>query len=358
MSGAKASVQATDWITLAGDGTTPIVQSSARWADFARFTDAVLWLEVRSVSEPAGGSVTLAYETAPAQDERLFRAFWTQALAPTTEPIITKLRTGDQPVVPLARWVRWKVQGTATGPWSVTFRVLSTGGGAAGAKGFDAASLALTGWWRASYAASPWRGAGSAGSSGTRALSQASSPPSTGSAVNGLVPADFNGTDQYLSSTVQNDAYLSVGGSSLFCLFYANSAPSPVSDYSDGTFFTDPANAETTFGFTSSGIGMCLYDGAYKRLNVACGTGAWHLAQFKHDGTNMKARVDSGSWSSLACGTLSFLTPSAVVVGQGYAGGMYFDGRILELGVAATALSDAVFDRIKTYVNARYALSL
>jgi len=46
-----------------------------------------------------------------------------------------------------------------------------------------------------------------------------------------------------------------------------------------------------------------------------------------------------------------------IVLGRNYATA-FFDGRILEVGAAPSALSDATFDDIKSYVNSRYGLAL
>ncbi len=221
--------------------------------------------------------------------------------------------------------------------------------------GLTLAALDLSGWWRASYTGAPLVGQASAGASGGRDFGTAVDP-TTGAAVNGYTSIEFDGT-QYLISPDDNTDFLS-GVGSFFCLFYADVAFPSVNDYSDGCFFTDPTNAETTFGFSSAGVGACIYDGAYKRLSVPCSVEAWHLAQFKFDGTNLKGRIDDGAWSSIPCGNYASVTPSAVYMGRAYAGANLFNGRILEMGLSDTVLSDNEFDSILTYCETRYALTL
>ena len=97
-----------DWGSFFGNGTTAIVQATANWLDLAAFSDVVLWLEVRSVSNPGAGSVTLSYETSPVADGALFQSMASITLTASTTPVITKIRLADNPTVPLARWLRWR----------------------------------------------------------------------------------------------------------------------------------------------------------------------------------------------------------------------------------------------------------
>lgn len=347
-----------DWTTIAGNGTTPLGQSVLDWADLARFADVVLWLEVRAVANPGAGNVTLSYETAPAKDEALFRAVASVTLAASSTPVITKVRLADNPEVPLARWLRWKLQGTAAGDWSAAFRIFVSAGHATTA--FSPAALPLTGWWRASYSGSPWNGNPSGGSSEGRSLAEPTNPPTTGSAVNGLTPAAFNGVDTILNSDAYIETLLPPAECSGAVLFYANTAAAPA-----GAAYDDPALLSEQFAFSftfcSAGLGYAWYDGAWNSPHrVTCGTGAWHLAQFRFDGTNFELRVDSGAWSSHSQTTRS-VVPSTYWMRVGYAQistNVFFDGSVLEIMTSGVSLSDDDFDNIKTYVNARYALSL
>lgn len=221
------------------------------------------------------------------------------------------------------------------------------------------ASLALSGWWRASYAGLPWSGNASAGASAGRNLTTTGNDPTTGTAQGGFTPADF-ATTKYIASGVANNVFFGASGS-VFALIYARTAPAHnATAYANGNLFSDNTNAETTFGVTSSGLNACVYDGGgYKELTgPACSTGAWHLAQFKFDGTNLKARVDGGAWSSTACASPPYLTPSNPQVGRSYANAIQFDGLILEIGAANSAVADASFDKMRSYCAQRYGVSV
>lgn len=223
----------------------------------------------------------------------------------------------------------------------------------------DPATLALTGWWPASYSGAPWSDTVSAGTSGARDLETTTLDPDVGTAVNGYTPAAFTpgNFDSLTTNLSSNTAFIGASGT-IFVLFYANSAPAPSgSDYGDGTFLSDLTNAETTFGFTTSGICAAIYDGAYNRVDVACSTGAWHLAQFRWNGTTLEARVDNGTWSSVACGSYTPVTPSAFRVGVTYLSG-YYDGSILEILTADFAFSNLEADGVGAFLQEKYALTL
>lgn len=90
------------------------------------FSDIVFWLEVKSVTLGGLTSITLEYQTAPAKDESLFVAMVPAVtLTAGTSPTITKVLLSQNPAVPLARWVRWKIipNGTPTGEYGVCFRI-------------------------------------------------------------------------------------------------------------------------------------------------------------------------------------------------------------------------------------------
>lgn len=241
---------------------------------------------------------------------------------------------------------------------------LGAGGRAIKKRGasFDPSTLALTGWWRSNYSGSPWND--DSGNTRTLEQSNAGFRPVTGAPVNGYVPALFDASDDYMNTVaVANNVFMSSTASSGWFLINSLGVPASVGVYQDGNLLTDSVNAETTFGHVDvSGTPkfiIALYAGAYIRLEVAMGTGAWHIAQWKHDGVNMFARVDSGNWSSTACGTLSFLTPSAFTMSVSYSAALKMNGSVIDVGITNTVISDANFDNlVREYANGRYGLSL
>lgn len=99
------------------DGLTSLTQSAHQYLDIGQNEDLVFYLDVRNVS----GSVLIAYETSPTQQDSSFLPM----IAPV--PIIgTGLKVDraafSTAAVPPARFVRWKLT-CLGGAWNVTFRV-------------------------------------------------------------------------------------------------------------------------------------------------------------------------------------------------------------------------------------------
>jgi hypothetical protein len=234
----------------------------------------------------------------------------------------------------------------------------------AGGGAFDPATLALTGWWRASYAGSPWTPTASAGTSGSNGnLTEATNPPAVGTAVNSLDPADFDGANDKLTGP-NASALFDAADWSAWVLFKAASAPADQGApyrYTNPAFFAEGGSAYIGMGFSSGGIHVVQYQtglGTHKELILACGTGAWHLAQAKYDGTDLKLRLDSGAWSTIASANLELSGSTTVVLGNPAFASAPYDGDIAELAMADVTLSDGDFDNVVSYVNSRYALSL
>lgn len=228
---------------------------------------------------------------------------------------------------------------------------------------FDPATLALTGWWRASYAGSPWVPTASAGTSGANGnLTEATNPPATGAAVNGLTSADFDGAASRLGNASTMATLFDADGS-LAVLFYADTA---TADSGATNPYTLPqllgsADDYICLAFGSGGVRFGFYATAYgtwESAAVTAATGAWHLAQAKFDGANYSVRVDSGAWTTTAHAYSPDLGAGPLIMGRNGGGTVFFDGRILEAFTSDAALADADFNSIKSYVNSRYALSL
>lgn len=223
---------------------------------------------------------------------------------------------------------------------------------------FDPATLTLSGWWRASYTGAPWVANASAGGSGGNGdMATNLSDPGTGTAQNGYTPPDFNGTANNLRNTTDISNFASTTGSTVICLFRADTAAAATGNvYDDAALIVD-TNADYGLTFTTSGIGGFMYDGAYKSKYVACATGAYHIVMMRHNGTNLGMTLDSAAEVTQACGTLTSLT-GGINTGSGYGGAHFFDGRILELMISNTVLTNTEYGNVKTYCNSRYSLAL
>lgn len=224
---------------------------------------------------------------------------------------------------------------------------------------FDPATLVLTVWVRGAYAGSPWVGEASAGSSGSRNLTEATNPASVGAALNGFNTADFDGTNDVLTNGTAISTLLSASAWSFWDLVNIDAI-----DTDNALSYNNDVLAFGTGAFwgvhlKSNGgsplVQAYQWDGAEKKAEASISTGSWALVQAKYDGTNIKVRVNSGAWQSTAAGNITTTTGTLVLGGTT---AMWFDGRKADFALAATAFSDGTFDDIKSYVNSRYALSL
>lgn len=231
------------------------------------------------------------------------------------------------------------------------------GGGAATA--FSPADLALSGYWKAAYAGTPWVGQSSAGSSSARNLAHATLAPAVGSTLNSLATADFNGTTHRLDGTNVMTDFISNATGSLVCLFNADTA---FADTGSASIMSQPAlvcetSARLTLGFTSSGVRFGCYNGSNTdSIAVAAAPGLWHLAQARYASNTIELRVDSGAWSTASRATV--LSTGTIRMGASWNGGRFFDGKIALGLLSDVRESDTTFENIRTWVNTTFALSL
>ncbi len=231
-----------------------------------------------------------------------------------------------------------------------------------GEEAFDPATLSLTGWWRASYSGSPWSGVASAGTSGTRNLTEATNPPATGEALNGFTPADFDGTNDKLGGDTGSNLY-SASAYSGVALVYVDAI---TTDDSGNPYLNDgiicssgTGDFGTTLRSTGPTVDVFHWNGSsYEKASATLSTGAWQLVQWKLESGTLKIRVNSGSWQTASASGGAASLGSSSRVGANYNASDFLDGKLAELMLSNTALSDANFDNIKGYLNSRYGLSL
>ncbi len=233
------------------------------------------------------------------------------------------------------------------------------------APAYDPAVLSLTGWWRGSYTASPWVGTASAGNSGggTHNMARISNPASSGTAVNGFNPATFNGSNQQLDNASALSAFITDTAYFYWCLFKATATT--------GTSGTSLAyNNEQLIGDVNGKFGCSIatvagvdkvvpwhYDATGSKGDPhAISLSAWNLICVRYDGTNIRGKLNSASVATAAAGTVDDVT-GTMMMGASFSTPK-FTGSILDMGVMASAGTDALFDDIKAYINSRYGLAL
>ena len=120
-----------DWTTVTGTGNTPFIQDAADWIEGTNFSDWTFWLDCNFVT-PAS-SVVLTYETAPSADDAQFQpAASVSPVAASPAPAVARALLSRTSLAPIARFLRWKLEGPAAGTWSMTFRILAARGRAGG----------------------------------------------------------------------------------------------------------------------------------------------------------------------------------------------------------------------------------
>lgn len=237
----------------------------------------------------------------------------------------------------------------------------STGGG--GVAAVDPTTLSLEGFWRDYGGASPWTGTASAGGSGSRSLTEATNPPSAGTALNGHGVADFDGTNDTFAGTNASTFFTSTAGSA-WALVFVDAINTNAADSGAG-------NNDAIWADTGSIVGMHLksttpraqsyFDDSAAAVHTASdaiSTGAWVFIQQRWGASNVEIRINGGAWVVVSAGTGTLHASWGTIrVGRNFASD-FFDGKMAELAFTNTRLSDATFDGVLASTRTRYALSL
>jgi hypothetical protein len=223
-------------------------------------------------------------------------------------------------------------------------------------------SLALAGWWRASYAAAPWVGTASAGASGAQNLAAGTTAPTAGAALNGLGTASFNGINAWFSGAPVS-TFHSTTTFSGWALVNINTINTNDATWSNndtivctegtglfGIYLRDNGAGNVT-------VGVSAFSAVDRTVSTVIAKGVWQLVQWRSDGSMLSIRVNTGTWASTGTGPTPVLG-SALDVGRNPAQNQFYDGRIADIGMTPVALTDADFETIRGYVDSRYGLSL
>jgi hypothetical protein len=226
---------------------------------------------------------------------------------------------------------------------------------------FDPGTLSLTGWWRANYSASPWTGTASAGTSGSHDLSEATNPPTTGTTVNGFTPARFNGTNQILNAGTTVPNFIGLNKVSGW-------AVGKVTDVSSPRAFWINLPGITVYPRCFNNAGSPIFkfslnnDAVGSPVSTAFTLSAWQLFTWRYDGANSQCGVNAAPGSAGGGSTSAYSTnltqPSETPIVGRSNGSTFYVQDMLEVAITNIALTDQNFADIKSYVNARYGLSL
>ncbi len=228
---------------------------------------------------------------------------------------------------------------------------------------FDPASLALTGWWRASYGGSPWAAVASAGSSGSNGtLAEAINAPSVGASLNGKASANFDGTNDRLANSHDLDTFFDEAAWSVSGVIAADTAASHNTNngYLDEAIVTQDVNGFFYITFSTSGITAGHFDNvSFKEIVKACAAdGNPHTFHAWYDGTSLHLTVDGSSATPVTAGNVFALAGNgALKLGTNYDNSAFYDGRVWDLIVADTDLGSTARTNIESYFQATYISS-
>lgn len=223
---------------------------------------------------------------------------------------------------------------------------------------FDISTLNLSGGWDAPFSASPWSGISSAGNSGSRALSEATNPPSAGTTLNGYAPADF-----ITNEKLENATALSSFGSSALSFAALVRVDTFAADDNFGGDVQPRIFGDTGSYFnlciSTSGAKLYVYDGAVKQTAyVALIAGTWTLLMGKWDGNNLYLTKNSVAFGAGVASGAPQLATGTLLVGCNYNATSFLDGAVARLLISPDNWGSTEFDGIRSSTNARYGLTL
>jgi len=221
------------------------------------------------------------------------------------------------------------------------------GGGAAV---FDPATLSNSGWWKNYGGTSPW-----VGQVGGNLLGAA--PPSSGTPVDGVAPATFNGTTQSLASAAAISTFFSA---SQFAIAYMVKHTAVPDDPGTGLRYgigrpvvSDGSGGYLHTGATASGVYGSVYDSGYKDDQAAVtALNNWTAVFIKLVGGTLYVAANNGAYETASIADIDVVT-GVLTIGSGYSA-PFLQGDLLEVMTRGTAWSDPERANIYSYFKATY----
>jgi hypothetical protein len=224
----------------------------------------------------------------------------------------------------------------------------------AGAPVYDPSVLDLSAWFR-DYVSGAWSGTASAGTSGSRALNSAADITTTSLDSRGV--ASLNGTSSVLADTADTlDNYIAAGAYTASLLVRPKDPKTAAGAIYANECLAAENGANWGIAWSASGVALFHYDGVAWRETawVACSANSWHQVDAKFDGSDLRIRVDGGSWSSPAsAGNVAGISSLTIRFGRNYASN-FTEMDLAEAKLSKLALSDSELGDIYAYRKARY----
>jgi hypothetical protein len=231
---------------------------------------------------------------------------------------------------------------------------------------FDRADLGWDGWWTTArggdYTGSPWTSTASAGSSGGRTLTEGFNPPTVGPNLNTFASAHGDAVDNVMVGD-DLDVLISPSQYSGFVLCQVNTIGGSANDaapYNNAYIIGQTAVYYWGISTTSDGgnrVQVWQYDStSWKTVaGLAITLGTPFLLQFKYAAGTLQARINRGTWQSVAAGPVAALNPLQLF-GPSFTGA-YAAADVWEKGLTGDLVSDADFDSLVDDINADYLTS-
>jgi hypothetical protein len=344
------------WKTIRGSGTTPVIQDLSTWLDCEGFADITLYLEVAEITVPGAGSVQLLYETSVTRDSLLFAPMATLTPTVTPPPTVTSIRLTESQV-PLARYVRWKLQGTQSGTWDITFRVAAVVGWAGDA--FTPKNLpGCTLWLRGDLGihasgtnVSQWDDQSGNG----HIFLPGATQPSIGSGINGQPTVDFDGAATSITCSDALSTIITASAWTAFAVYdYTGTATTTATSYMNPPIIRDVGAFWGLFASTQNLIAYC-WDGADKSARPTASANTNYYATTLLLSGTIFAEENLLGTSSAASGNITTLTNS-VNLGAAFGAGAWFKGSVGEIIVYNRALSSPEAVRVQRYLSANWRI--
>lgn len=228
---------------------------------------------------------------------------------------------------------------------------------------FDVFDVNLNGHWRANYIGGSWAGSDTdAGLSGSHDLLSSANNPAVGASLNGLTPADFNGTTHRINDQAARflDVYLSAATWWIGCLVKADSAAANGAAFYDDAALVGEQNGGWGVSIAAGGVRACNYDGGYDITpnRLAVGTD-WAWVEAWLSGGVLSCSVNGGTADTVTSGNLTVPSARQLRLGANYNNTVFFNGQMAEVMIADVVPSADDRTSIReSYILDRYGLTL
>lgn len=226
---------------------------------------------------------------------------------------------------------------------------------------FDPTTIPWSDWRTPNFPGLPWPGTASAGSSGSSVEGASvfgnTTAPIAGRIINGFTSARYSSGAKGSSAGNAGGHHISPSQYAISTLFYAETlgASGGATPYAEAFLYGEFSGYGFQKTISADGVKVSRFNGAtWDSRVVACGAGAWHLADVRFSAGILEIAIDGGAWVPFAFGNATSSGAGPATGGAIYniASGTDFD--LVERGVADVTLDDATFIGWRSYLDLKY----